>query len=130
MSPLTLPLSYLLWHYTTAWSDLVRLYRNFSWFVWHFFSIRILVGTLFAPWHRLHEVSSKETAGFLGSSIINLILRLIGFLLRIVTIFSGLCTLIALFVCFLFFCIVWLAVPIIIVGLFVQGIKGSIGFFL
>ncbi len=124
MSPLLLPFSFFLWHYTTAWGDLLRLYTNAVWFLWHFFSIRILSGTLFAPWHRLREASSKETAGFFGSLIINLILRLIGFVARTVTILSGLLTLFLFsFFSFVFFAL-WLILPVVALGLILNGAVG------
>ncbi len=124
MSSLTLPFNYLLWHYTTAWSDLIRLYTNAVWFFWHFFSIRILVGTLLAPWHRLREASSKETAGFLGSLIINLILRMIGFVARTVIILSGFLTLVLFSLFSLAFFALWLVLPIVALGLVLNGFIG------
>src|SRR3989344_5345808 len=108
MSYLQLPFSYLLWHYTSAWGDLLRLYRNLTWFLWNFFSIRILAGTLFSPWHRLRESSRKETAGLLGSLIINLILRGIGCVMRTVTILTGILSIVLFFLFSIVFFSLWL----------------------
>ncbi len=124
MLVLQLPISYFFWHYTTAWGDLLRLYRNFSWFLWHFFSIRILLGTLFSPWHRLHEGKSKETAGFLGSFIINFILRFIGFFARTATILLGLVTMCLFSVASLAFFALWPFLPLLALWCVVQGITG------
>ncbi len=126
MLALQLPISYFFWHYTTAWSDLLRLYTNAVWFFWHFFSIRILSGTLLAPWHRLREASSKDTAGFLGSLIINLILRLIGFIARTVTILSGFFTLTLFSLFSLVFFALWLVLPVVLSGLIFSGLVGVI----
>ncbi|MDO8619937.1 MAG: hypothetical protein Q7R64_01145 [bacterium] len=124
MSPFSLPISYLLWHYTTAWGDLLRWYRNLSWFLWNFFSIRILAGTLLSPWHRLKEAGSKETAGFIGSLIINLILRFIGFFARTLTILVGFVSLVLFSLFFFALLLVWPLAPVIIIGLIVRGIFG------
>ena len=121
-----LPPLYLLWHYTTAWVDLVRLYQNFSWFLWHFFSIGVLLRTLFSPWRRLHEGRSKSTAGLLGSAIMNLILRAVGFFARFATILFGLAAIVLLSVCFLLLLLLWPLLPLLIVALIAQGVIGII----
>jgi hypothetical protein len=128
MSLLQLSISYFLWHYALAWEDLFRLYRNGSWFLWNFFSIRILWETLFSPWHRIKEHADKDTAGVLGSFIMDTILRLVGFFTRICTILSGLLTLI-LFSAFSLICLaLWPFLPLCIVAFFMLGISGAISF--
>ena len=129
MSLFALPISYLLWHYVLAWGDLIRLYRNLSWFLWNFFSIRILLGTLFSPWHRMRERKSKDTAGFLGSLILNGILRFIGLGARTGTILCGLITLVVFSLCFVALLALWLVVPFLAFGFVARGIGGIFGFF-
>lgn len=121
-----LPPLYLLWHYTVAWVDLFRLYQNVTWFLWHFFSIGVLFRTLFSPWRRLHEEKSKRTAGLLGSVIINLILRAVGFVARFATILFGLTAIVLLLVCFAILLLVWPFLPLVIVLLITQGIIGMV----
>lgn len=123
-----LPFSYLLWHCTAAWEDLFRLYRNFSWFLWNFFSVRILLGTLLSPWHRLHEGKQESTGGLLGSIIINLIVRGIGFIARTVTILMGLFALVLLALFFLAFLVVWPFLPLLSFVCIANGIMGLINF--
>lgn len=121
-----LPPLYLLWHYTVAWVDLVRLYQNFCWFLWHFFSIGVLFRTLFSPWRRLHEEKSKDAAGLFGSVIMNLMLRTVGFGARFVTILFGFVTIILLSVCFIVLLLIWPFLPLVVVALLTQGIIGVI----
>lgn len=128
MKSFSLPFSYLLWHYTTAWTDILRLYRNFSWFLWNFFSIRILSETLFSPWHRIHERPDKDTAGMLGSFILNSLLRLIGFVARTFTILFGFLALGLFSIVFLVFLALWPFIPFFIVALLISGITGLIAF--
>ncbi|MDO8564415.1 MAG: hypothetical protein Q7R88_00270 [bacterium] len=120
MYALQLPLMYLLWHYTAAWVDLARLYLNISWFLTHFFSIRLHVQTLFAPWKRLREEKGGE-GGIVGRFIINTITRLVGFLLRSLVILGGLAALVGFSVFMVFLCALWLILPIAVVSLFVFG---------
>lgn len=123
---LQLPLSYLLWHYSAAWADLVRLYRNLAWFLWNFFSVELLFRTLFSPWHRIREHADKDTAGLLGSLIMGLILRCIGFVMRIFTILSGLAALILLTLLFPLCIGLWLVMPAVVLGSMALGIAGLI----
>ena len=116
-----LPGSYLLWHYTLAWADLLRLYRNFTWFLWSFFSVSLLFHTLFAPWKRLHENSKKELGGFLGSAILNLILRFIGFFARAFSILTGLVAIVLLTIFAAAFFVLWPLMPLIVVVLILNG---------
>jgi len=125
---LQLPISYLLWHYTTAWTDLLRLYKNFSWFLWNFFSIRILFETLFSPWHRIKEHAEKDTGGLLGSIILNLILRLIGFFARAATIVWGILALVLFSILFSVFFVLWAFLPILIIGSVLYGTVGLVRF--
>lgn len=121
MTPLRLPLSYLIWHYTVAWRDLARLYRNFAWFLWNFFSIRLLAGTLFSPWKRLHEASNKSTGGFLGSFILNTLMRFIGLFARLFTILTGCASLLLLSLGFVAFLLLWLFLPALVFIFLVSG---------
>lgn len=117
-----LPLAYLWWHYTLAWGDLLRLYKNFSWFLWNFFSIPLLAGTLFSPWRRLRESSARGSGGFLGSFIINLILRFVGLFARLFTILFGLASLALFAVLFLCFLVLWPFLPLIAAASLVTGV--------
>lgn len=128
MTPLLkLPLAYFFWHYTAAWTCLLRLYFNLSWFISHFFSIRILLETLFSPWKRLRS-SGKEEGGFLGRFILNTITRLVGFLVRSVTILAGLFSLLLLGALFLLTATVWAAIPLLLLGIVFASVKTLFGF--
>ena len=123
MTFLQLPLAYLLWHYTTAWADLWRIYTNVIWFLSNLFSIRLLSGTLFSPWKRLHEDKGvKAAGGMFGKLIINAVSRLVGCIARIGVISAGVLT---LFVCFLVFLVVfmlWIIVPLAVPLLILVGL--------
>ncbi len=115
---------YLLWHYSRAFLELFHVWQNFLWFVIHFFSLPQLMGSWIAPWKRMTEGRGQtwnleDLAGFI---IINLISRIIGFILRTIIIVIGLCslflTIIGGFAAYAF----WVAAPLIIVLMLTIGI--------
>lgn len=110
---LRFPFSYLLWHYTLAWADLLRLYTNFVWFLWNFFSVRLLLSTFFAPWKRLRESRSvKEEGGFLGRLILNSVTRLVGIAARSVVVVMGLVSIALPTLFFAALLVLWLILPV------------------
>ncbi len=115
---------YLLWHYTTAWADLARLYSNFAWFLFHFFSIPILLRTLLSPWKRLHESRKGGEGGALGAFLLNSITRIVGAVIRLITIAAGVFSLALLTVFFVAFLFAWLFMPLIIFALALSGVVG------
>lgn len=114
--------AYLLWHYTAAFLDWWRLYANASWFLFNFFSIRILFETFFSPWKRLRE-SKKGEDGTLGAIIINPLTRLFGMLARTVVIGSGLISLVLLLLCFFAALVLWIAAPLLLLAMSAQSIR-------
>lgn len=114
--------SYIGWHYTVAFVDMWRIYTNLSWFLFNFFSVRILLSTFFAPWKRLRE-SGKGDEGALGALIINPITRFVGVLVRSVTVGTGLFSLLILLLFFFAAVVCWLLMPLILFGLFAQSVK-------
>lgn len=129
MSPFVVFPYYLAWHYTRAILDFFDLWKNFLWFVFQFFSIPLLLKTLFAPFKRLKEKGSGDVTdleGFLEALVVNTIMRLVGFIFRSVVIVFGLLTYtVTLFAGIVAF-FLWLLLPALIAFLLVASI---IGFF-
>jgi len=115
---------YIWWHYTTAIVDLVRLGKNFFWFVGHFFSFGTLLRTFFNPWKRMSEQypSIIEFGAFLDTFLVNILMRVVGIITRSVLLIAGLLSFILTFVFFIFSFVVWLLAPIIIGCIFGIGI--------
>lgn len=112
-------LYYIAWHYTRALKDYARLWLTFFWFVYNFFSISILVGSIFSPWRRMGEAYGHgfNADAFFAALIINTLMRVVGFCVRIVVIIAGAFSLAAVLFLGCAGFIVWLALPLII-GLF------------
>lgn len=115
---------YVVWHYSRSLRDSARFYLTFLWFVYNFFSIPILAGSLFAPWRRMGEAyhSGFNPSAFFSSLIVNTLMRIVGFCVRAVVILIGTIVLIATALLGLLGFFIWLALPLILVLLFLWGI--------
>jgi hypothetical protein len=117
-------LRYFVWHYTKAFEDVIRIELNFFWSVYHFFSIPNLFRSLFSPWERLRERYSSifKFEEWFGSLIVNVIMRIVGALIRFVTILLGIACLFLAGIIGVLFLILWPFIPVFILGLIAQGI--------
>jgi len=114
---------YILWHYTKAWQDIFRIIGNYLWFVGNFFSINLLLRTLFFPWKRLSVKGGKGTSdSFLGAVLVNIMMRVIGFLARTLTIVAGICSLFLTLILSAILMAAWLFLPVIVFFLFFGGL--------
>jgi len=122
MSSINLIIRYFLWHYTKAFADFFRIWRDFFWFCSRFFSISTMFRTLFSPWKRISEERSGGIEGFFASLIINSIMRIVGFFMRSMLIIAGTFSLVGVFMLGVFALIIWILAPIIILVAFVEGL--------
>lgn len=116
---------YLRWHYARAFSDIFTIWRNITHFLFHFFSISMLARTLFSPWKRIE--ADRETQGFdpkdyLSTLLVNLIMRLVGAVMRSVLIAIGLAFVGLSVVAGLLFFAVWAILPFLIGVIVAAGV--------
>lgn len=115
---------YLIWHYTEALADWWRIVGNFIWFFFHMFSVGLLLRTLFSPFKRMEEKRKKGSLEFEdwgGAIIVNLLMRLIGFLVRSIIIVVGLVFILFTIIIGLATFILWLILPALVAFLLVFG---------
>lgn len=114
---------YAVWHYSGALADIYRIWRNYLWFFYHFFSIPVLLKTLFVPWRRLQEEykGGFNLESFFATIIVNIMMRFVGALVRLVFIIVGSIILAGVFFAGLAFMLVWITVPVLSLGLLVLG---------
>ena len=113
---------YVWWHYTTAIADLVRNYLNIVSVLTNFFSLNHLTRNLFAPWRRLGEeypAGALDIGAFFSTLIVNTLMRLVGFMFRIILIVFGLVCLLLSLLVFVATVYVWLVMPAILIFLIV-----------
>ncbi len=116
---------YLLWHYTRAFVEISHVWRNFLWFVVHFFSLPQLLRSWLSPWKRIVEDRGEawnfeDLAGFI---IIGLVSRIIGFILRTIIITIGTMSLLFTIAGGIIVYLFWIVAPAIIIGLLLLGIS-------
>ncbi len=115
---------YLRWHYSEALTSYLRVFRNFWWFIVQFFSIKELPASLLAPFKRMTEPRARgfNLEEFLTRLIINTLSRLLGLIIRLTVLTTGLVGLTLYTILSVCFYIVWLAAPALIVFCLVYGL--------
>jgi hypothetical protein len=113
---ITIFTDYIRWHYGQALHEYIRIIRTGRDFIIYFFSVPLLLKTLFSPFKRIEE---KPMRGFniedwVGRIIINVISRVIGFFIRATLIFSGILIFFIFMIISIFGFAFWLASPFII----------------
>jgi hypothetical protein len=113
---------YLIWHYSGAFGDIFGLFGNFTWFLYNYFSIGLLFGTLFSPWKRLARDVYGPKPSFFSNLAVNLLMRISGFFVRLATIAIGIFSIVALFFILLAVLMAWFFLPAIFALLIILAI--------
>ena len=120
--------SYIIWHYTIALKDIIKITRNFLIGTWHKFAISIHFRTLFTAWKRQDLPKEKQDNPFaqLGENILDAIingyLRILAAIIRLSIIISGLVVELFIGVSFVLIMFIWIFWPVIIVAWMIRGI--------
>ncbi len=115
---------YILWHYTTAFGEILHVWKNLLWFTYNFFSIPQMLRSFFSPWKRMTEergntFNFEDLAGFI---IINIISRIVGMILRTIVLFFGLLAILILITGIVLTYIFWLLAPVLLVTCMYYGL--------
>lgn len=125
MSSILLFNEYLRWHYEESLRQFWEIWKDFLWFGYHFFSIPLLVRTLFSPIYRIKETYDWRHLRLeliFQSMAVNVVARVIGFLLRIIVIALGIIfELVVLFMGPALF-LIWATLPALALGLMGVGL--------
>lgn len=115
---------YVRFHYTTALVAYLRIHKNLQWFLVHYFSIPQLLASLFSPYKRMTESRGAlfDVEAWIGFIAINLISRIIGFIIRMFIIVIGVVSLIFFTILSVVLYAVWIASPLLIAYCFLYGI--------
>ncbi|HMP67463.1 MAG TPA: hypothetical protein PKA60_01825 [Candidatus Paceibacterota bacterium] len=118
MKILTIIPYYFVWHYTVAIHNFIRIWSDFAWFIFNYFSIGFFAKSLFLP---IGKIADKKV------SVVSIFfLRCVGFFVRLIVIIISLFFIILLFFVggALFF--LWLFLPFVIGFLFFSGLTALI----
>lgn len=111
---------YLVWHYSTALFDIRNIWKNFLIFIYNFFSVPRLISTLFSPWMRLNDKYTPDT--LLETLVFNSMMRVFGVFVRVSFIIIGGVTLLATLVFGVIFYVIWLLLPLLLLGVFMWSL--------
>jgi len=121
-------LKYLLWHFIEAPKSILKGWGNYFRFGLNYFSVGLLMKTLFSPWrnYRWFYPKSFDIGKYFEIAFSNLISRILGFIPRVILIIIGVLfeALIAFFG--LLFLLTWFILPIILILGIYHGIRLSI----
>ncbi len=115
--------TYIVWHYTTAIKDMKRVTDNLLWFIFNFFSMDILLKTLFSPWRKLDKDETVKKPSFFSNLLVNILMRISGFVIRVSTLLFGLATFVLACIVFIFGFLIWVSLPFLSVILLLYGIS-------
>ena len=121
----SLTLEYVVWHFTRMPLEIAKAWRNILLFNLEYFSLPLLLKTIFAPWRRIQWSAGKgfNIAKLLEALASNFISRILGAVIRSVLIVAGLATEAALLAAALATLIAWFLLPIAIVLGFSYGLS-------
>lgn len=117
------------WYYEEGVHGLLCIWLDLTAFVWRYFSVAELFGTLFSPWHR--DVAVRSWRGFdpaklLGLLAENIFSRAIGALVRLLVITCGIFAALAVFATGVLSLFLWVGLLLIWVALIFQSVKGGL----
>lgn len=112
------------WYYTGAVRSLIKIWRNFIIFVREYYSIPLLLRTLFYPWRRDITKYGRGFSinNFLETFSFNLISRGLGFCVRLLTIVLGLICLSGVAILGALALIIWLILPLVLLLFIGMGV--------
>jgi hypothetical protein len=122
MSATVLVIDLAVWYYSRAILDVLSVWFNLMWFLTHFFSMPLLLRTLFSPWKRMtDDGAARDVEAFLEAAVMNVMSRVFGAVARLSLICIGT---IALCIGVLFLgvsLLLWMCLPFLLVYSFVYG---------
>ncbi|OJI07678.1 MAG: hypothetical protein COX02_00340 [Candidatus Vogelbacteria bacterium CG22_combo_CG10-13_8_21_14_all_37_9] len=117
--------NYFIWHYGQALKSLLVLYRNFFQFSFNFFSLSLMFRTWISPWRRLdldYQGNIFNAGQWFEAFVVNILMRLVGFLIRTIIIIVGLGVLVLLSLSLPLVLLSWLVLPFGVVVAFLVGL--------
>jgi hypothetical protein len=116
MQVLTFLYSYALWHYTHAFADYARVWRNALWFVAHLFSVRLMVTHFASPLFQLTDEyeSLAHLTHNLQVLVMNTVVRMVSMVLRSGVLVLAFGLFVLVFLAGLIGLLIWTFAPIIV----------------
>ncbi len=124
MKYLTTTTRYLKWHYSLGYYYVSVIYKNVFVFLFEYFAIRSLLKEYFLPWKRMagSYKEAKSVSVFFETLLQNLIMRVVGIILRSAVLFIGGLIILLYLPLYPVLMIIWSLFPIIILTFIITGI--------
>lgn len=115
--------NYIWWHYIKAPYSIISLTFSLAGGIIHFFSIPILLKTLFSPWRRLSEEYPEnfDLGEVAVSLVVNFLMRVVGAVMRLITIIVGIVLTLLSFAVGILFFVYWILMPVAVIFLVTWG---------
>ncbi len=112
---------WFVWHFVEIPRDIIRVVNNLLHFEWSFFSVSLLLKTLFSPWRKYRWGYGRGFSfkSYLSAFSFNCISRFLGMLVRMGLIFVSLIAFFLVSGGGLVLFLVWIFSPVIIIFLFI-----------
>ncbi len=117
-------IQWFFWHFLEAPKDILKIWKNFLKFNLYYFSIALLLKTLFFPWRRYQwTVSGRgfDIGKYLEAFFSNLISRILGAIVRSIFIIIGLLTEFFIFLAGMILFLGWLILPVFLIASLIFG---------
>ena len=108
---------YLTWHYSKALLEIFELFKTYLKFGYHFFSMSLMLRTWISPLFRRREempVNVANIDALVMAVFGNLVLRIVGFVLRTFVLAMGIIFELCVTVFFILLFVAWILLPLII----------------
>ena len=119
-----LALEFFTWWYGQGWLLLARNVQRRLVRTSHLFSLPILVRTLFAPWRRIMTYPGAGLQAHVRAATDNVVSRLIGFVVRLLVLFTAGLILSFMLLLATVELIIWPLLPLAAVAAIIKGITG------
>ena len=111
---------WLVWHFVEVPKFLLTVWKNYILFALNYFSLPILLKSLFAPWRRYRWNYPKgiNVGDFLSTLISNTFSRIMGAIMRIILIAVGIVFQIFVILAGIAIILLWILIPFIVIACF------------
>lgn len=109
-------MDFIAWHYTKGLDDYLNKWIFYVRWISHYFSLPLLIKTLFSPWKRLLDEDDSpgfNITRFFEALMYNAISRTIGAIVRFFLFWAGLLVLVIIFFGGAFGVVLWIVVPLV-----------------
>lgn len=115
---------WLSWQFFDAPREIIKAWKNFLKFNLNYFSVGLLLKTLFSPWRRIQASYGKgfDIGRYFSAFASNMIFRLLGAIVRSFLILAALFVELLIVALGTITVLAWLVLPFLIIGGFVFGI--------